>query len=275
MHMKTTDIRKLAANSRFIPGVYNYCDRWCERCPLSHRCLNRAMEQAEDDGDPAARDLSNQKFWDRLQRKFQSTLEMVREDAKARGIDLDDPKLQAQVQLQERAERRLAAKNRSLARAAMACVKAADQWFAEARPLFAAKGIELETLARLEAGSPWAEAAELSEFVEIIRWYQHFIYAKVCRAIESRAGEELETEAEMKRFPKDSDGSAKIALIAIDRSIGAWAGLRVTLGDDPDGVLDLLAQLAAIRRETEKLFPEARTFVRPGFDEPGAIQSGA
>ena len=236
--MKSKDIRKLAANPRFIPGVYNYCDRWCERCPLSNRCLNHAMEQAEDDpdGSGAARDLSNRKFWDRLHRKFQSTLEMLHEDARARGIDLEDPKLQAEVKAQERAERRLAVKNRPLAQAAMACVKAADQWFEAAQPIFNAKGIELETLARLEAGNPRAEAAELSEFVEVIRWYQHFIHVKLCRAIESRASEELETDGEMKQFPKDSDGSAKIALIAMDRSISAWTGLREALGDDPDGI---------------------------------------
>ena len=321
--MKSKDIRKLAANPRFIPGVYNYCDRWCERCPLSNRCLNHAMEQAEDNGDPGARDLSNRKFWDRLHRKFQSTLEMLHEDARTRGIDLEDPKLQAEVKAQERAERRQAAKNRPLTRAAMAYVKAADKWFEAAQPIFTAKGIELETLARLEAGNPRAEAAELSEFVDIIRWYQHFIYVKLCRAIESRASEELETlarletgnpradaaelsefveiirwyqhfiyvklcrasesraseeletDGEMKQFPKDSDGSAKIALMAMDRSISAWAGLREALGSDPDGVLDLLAQLAAIRRETEKLFPEARAFVRAGFDEPRAVPASA
>ena len=22
----------------FIVGVYNFCDRWCERCPLTSRC---------------------------------------------------------------------------------------------------------------------------------------------------------------------------------------------------------------------------------------------
>jgi len=275
--MKSKDIRKLAANPRFIPGVYNYCDRWCERCPLSNRCLNHAMEQAEDDPaeSGAARDLSNRKFWDRLHRKFQGTLEMLHEDAEARGIDLEDPKLQAEVKAQERAERRRAAKNRPLTRAAMAYVQAADKWFEAARPLFAAKGIELETLVRLETGNPQADAAELSEFVEVVRWYQHFIYVKLCRAIESRAGEELETDGEMKQFPKDSDGSAKIALIAMDRSISAWAGLREALGNDPDGVLDLLAQLAAIRRETEKLFSEARAFVRAGFDEPRAVLAGA
>ncbi len=48
----------------------------------------------------------------------------------------------------------------------------------------------------------------------------------------------------------------------------AWSGLRLALsGADDDEILDLLAQLVAIRRETEKLFLEARAFVRPGFDE--------
>lgn len=147
-----------------------------------------------------------------------------------------------------------------------------DKWFAAAQPAFRAKGVELETLVRLEIGSPRTEAAELTEFVEVIRWYQPFIYAKLSRAIGSRAGEELETDPEMKAFPKDSDGTAKIALIAMDRSIAAWSGLRLKLGgEEGDDVLDLLAQLAAIRQATEKLFPQARAFVRPGFDtEEGA-----
>jgi hypothetical protein len=50
--------------------------------------------------------------------------------------------------------------------------------------------------------------------------------------------------------------------------------LREALVDDPDNILDLLAQLAAIRRETGKLFPEARAFVRAGFDETKAVPAG-
>ena len=54
----------------------------------------------------------------------------------------------------------------------------------------------------------------------------------------------------------------------MDRSIAAWSGLRLALtGADDDEILDLLAQLTAVRREAEKLFPQARAFVRPGFDE--------
>ena len=259
----------MARDPRFIPGIYNYCDRWCERCPFSNRCLNYAMEQEERaDEDPAARDLANEKFWQKLEKTFRETIEMIREDAKERGIDLDDPQLQAEAEIQERIERRRAAKNRPVARAAMAYAEAADKWFRESQPAFHAKGIELETLARLKTGNPRAEFTELKEFVDVIRWYQHFIYVKLSRAIGSRASEELETNEELKAFPKDSDGSAKIALIAMDRSIAAWSGLRIALGpDEADGVLDLLAQLAGIRCETEKLFPKARAFVRPGFDE--------
>jgi hypothetical protein len=265
--MKRKALDQLARDPRFISGIYNYCDRWCERCPLSNRCLNYAMEKEEDDGDPEARDLTNEKFWKKLENTFRDTIEMVREDAKEMGVDLDDPNLQAEVEAQERLERRRAARNRPVARAAMAYAKAADKWFKEAEPAFQAKGIELETLARIEVGDPRGEIAELSEFVDVIRWYQHFIYVKLSRAIGSRATEELETDEELKAFPKDSDGSAKIALIAMDRSIAAWSELRTTLGpDEADAILDLLAELAAIRRETEKLFPDARGFKRPGFD---------
>jgi len=265
--MKRKSLNQLARDPRFIPGIYNYCDRWCERCPLSNRCLNYAMEKEEDDGDPEARDLTNKKFWKKLENTFRDTIEMIRENAKEMGVDLEDPDLQAEVEAQERLERRRAAKNRPVARAAMAYVKAVDKWFEKAEPAFHAKGIELETLARIEVGDPRGEFAELSEFVDVIRWYQHFIYVKLSRAIGSRASEELETDEELKAFPKDSEGSAKIALIAMDRSIAGWSGLRTALGpDDADGILDLLAQLAAIRRETEKLFPKARAFKRPGFD---------
>src|SRR4030095_789646 len=129
-------------------------------------------------------------------------------------------------------------------------------------------GVELGTMAQLEVGNPLSEANELKELADVIRWYQHFIYVKLSRAIGSQASEELETDAEMKTFPKDSDGSAKIALIGIGRWLAAWSALRPALGpDETDGILDLLVQLGAIRRDTEKLFPRARAFVRPGFDE--------
>ena len=73
--------------------------------------------------------------------------------------------------------------------------------------------------------------------------------------------------AEEHGFPKDSDGSAKIALIAIDRSIEAWIKLLQLLPDHEDAIIPLLAALQKIKKSGEAEFPDARKFVRPGFDE--------
>lgn len=197
-------------------------------------------------------------------------IEMIRDDAKKRGIDLDDRKMKADFARQQRAEKRLAAKNFPLAALARDYMGAVDKWFDQAKPLLEEKVGELKTQVELAIGDPKSEAEKLSDFTDVIRWYQHFIYVKLRRAISSRARQDLETNEEIKEILNDSDGSAKIALIAMDRSVAAWAGLREGLGENDingNSILDLLAQLARIRRETEKLFPKARLFVRPGFDE--------
>jgi hypothetical protein len=68
-------------------------------------------------------------------------------------------------------------------------------------------------------------------------------------------------------MPRDCDGSAKIALMAVDRSIAAWATLRKAVADEADTILDFMVLLDRLRRGMEKAFPDARAFVRPGFDE--------
>ena len=32
-------------NAGFIPGIYNFCDHWCEKCRLKSRCLSFVMEK--------------------------------------------------------------------------------------------------------------------------------------------------------------------------------------------------------------------------------------
>jgi len=265
--MTSKELNRLAKDPRFISGIYNYCDRWCERCPFSNRCLNFAIEQSGELQSKTANQLENEKFWEHLHGIFQQTIEMVKENAREMGVDLDAPDLRAEVLAHERQVRRREVKNQALPKAAMAYMKAADRWMTAAKPAFKAKGIELETEARLEIGAPETELTAIEDYVEVIRWYQHFIYIKLCRAISSQVEEQLEIDPEMRAFPKDSDGTAKVALIAIDRSIAAWSGLRQSFAEQEDAILQLLIQLGRLRQGTEAMFPNARKFVRPGFDQ--------
>src|SRR5438876_939473 len=106
----------------------------------SQRGYNRKLERAS--GVRKCKVGTKAKIWKKLEQSFRDTIEMIRADAKERGIDLDDPEVQAEVRAQERQERRLAAKNRPLARAAMAYLKEADKWFKESGNLFQEKGLE-------------------------------------------------------------------------------------------------------------------------------------
>lgn len=252
-------IKRLAENPRFIPGVYNYCDRWCERCPLTSRCMNFALSEEQFD-DPQARDINNKVFWQKLSEIFQVTFEMLKETAQEQGIDLD--RLDIQQAAEEHEKTRATAENHECCRMAKSYGQMAGNWFDSAKELFEEKADDLSLQARLELpdSNPSGEAAELNDLVEVIRWYQHQIYVKLARAVSG-------TLAEMPDdIPKDSDGSAKVALIAIDRSIAAWGRMYEHFPQHKAEILDILLLLDRLRTKTQNSFPNARAFVRPGFD---------
>jgi len=241
-------LKKLAGDERFIPGIYNYCDRWCERCPQTSHCLNFAISE-EESSDAEAQDIKNEAFWNKLSSVLGETLELLRESAKKWGVELET--LDSVDDMEDMKAKHEAAENHLLSRAAKRYTKIVEDWFTEKETLF------FETTAAAREG------VDLEETIEVIRWYQYFISAKIIRAVRGKVEDEEEGYDE---FPKDSDGSAKIALIAIDRSIGAWAVIRQYITDNVEGVIDVIAFLDGMRQAVEKAFPRARSFIRPGFD---------
>lgn len=255
-------IKKLAENPNFIPGIYNYCDRWCERCPFISRCMNFAISEEQFD-DPEAQDINNKVFWDKLSEIFQVTLEMVKDTAKEQGIDLDS--LDLQQATEEYETTRDLAENHECCQAAKEYGQIVKNWFDSAGELFEQKADELGLKAQLELpnSNPAKEATGLKDAVDVIRWYQHFIYVKLLRAIR---GSIEETSQDLDEFPKDSDGSTKIALIAMDRSIAVWGRMLEYFPQNEYDILNILVHLDRLRRKVEAVFPDARAFVRPGFD---------
>ena len=64
--MRRRTLTELASNPDLISGIYNYCDRWCERCPLTTRCLVYATEQVNHHESPESQDIRNEAFWHKL-----------------------------------------------------------------------------------------------------------------------------------------------------------------------------------------------------------------
>ena len=275
--MDKSQLRELAGNPDFISGIYNYCDRWCERCPFTARCLVYATERAADvSDDPEVHDINNAKFWSRLESIFQETHEMILEWAQEAGIDLET--LEAEAAQADREQQRHDAKEHELSLSARRYAEMVEQWFGE--EFAVEQNVHDDTTGKSKNSE---DDVDVSDAIEVVRWYQFFVAAKVFRALMGRdrpiidpeltsedifADAELDDdEAPILPVGDDADGSAKIALIAIDRSSSAWRILQSSLPEKADSIVPMLLELERLRRATEQTFPEARDFIRPGFDE--------
>jgi hypothetical protein len=253
--MQRRSLTELASNPDLISGIYNYCDRWCERCPLTSRCLVYATET--DDESSHTHDLTNEAFWRKLSNVFQETRDMIAEWAREAGIDLN--KVEDEDDPAQRKRRRQHVDNHPLARAGKKYANDASDWFREVD-----QTLEVSDLRPADrADEPECQSAErLEDAREVIQWYQYQIAVKTMRALSARLDEEEDAD-----FANDSDGSAKVALIGIDRSIAAWRLVQLALPEREVSIVPLILQLERLRQRVEKTFPYAREFVRPGFDE--------
>ncbi len=229
----------------FIPGIHNYCDRWCERCAFTTRCRVYAIEMTfavdgmEGPLAAAAAELPE----DREEGPFAEALAELDEE------DLQDEEVQQEMLRRDAHD--LIAQVHPLSEAAKALADLAS-------PLIEASG------QRVEAAGGQAEA--FRDPFEVLSFYRWFIMAKVHRALSGRERDPILDE-DGQPFPSDADGSAKIAHIACAASVRAAQQL---------GALDpALAPQAAAYAQTatrvlqfiDEAFPGHRTFRRPGFDD--------
>ena len=246
----------LANNPNFISGIYNYCDRWCERCPFSSRCMVYATEKEDDDGDPESRDITNAAFWRKLASIFEETTQMMADWAKEAGVDLSQVD---EAEDERRKKRRSNTARDELAVAASNYASTVTTWFTAFDQV-----LNATDLAPNEADTD--EIERIEEAREVIHWYQYQIAVKLMRALSSRSNE-AEWPDEMDDQPKDSDGSAKVSLLGMGRSVSAWRLMQMCLPERADSIKPMILELERLRQRTELRFPEARNFVRPGFDE--------
>ena len=245
----------MAAEPKLIPGISNYCDRWCERCAFTLRCREFRLETEETGpGDALPNfDALNLPFWQEMGEALVQAMRLVRQIAAKEGIDSDE--LREETVLSELPESfQHDAREHPCAIAALLYAGMVNEWFATADELS-------ETNKSLLTNPPRV----LEEPIQVIRHYQYFIYPKIVRAVEGRLSKHAAAGTEM---DTDACGTAKVTLIAIDRSLAAWSMLYSEYPALEDNTLSTLLHLDRLLRSLELVFPAARAFLRPGFDTP-------
>jgi hypothetical protein len=243
--------QEMVADPRFILGIHNYCDRWCERCTLSSRCTVFARSSEKPEGSTVDEALES------VKEAFAETIAMLQQKADELGIDLD-----GEPQPDDLARKRAvgqALDAHPLRRAAVEYARAASAWLAK----HAGPGPSHDRPEPAHA-QPVREGAPLlrrDEAIAIIGRYHFQIATKLMRALSFEAVLADESDA----VQTDANGSARVALLGIERSVEAWFEL-VHCARGTEEILRIIDALNALRADVEQVFPDARRFVRPGFD---------
>ncbi|MCK3685969.1 hypothetical protein [Maribellus sp. YY47] len=241
----------LAKNEDLVSGIYNYCDRWCERCTKTRKCLTYLHEQEMKEGaDAQNSDDENQHFWEQIRLAWEVTMELIEEDADRLGIDLNNV---PEIELPEHIETPLEVRAKDYG------FKMHD-WLEKNREYIAEKAEQLVMIA------DEALIVKYKDALEVLQWYYFFIGTKVHRAHLDLEERQNDPEDEYSVY-SDNLGSAKIAIIAIERSMDALSVFYDDFKEREDDILGFLAELSSLKKQLLKTFPGVMDFKRPGFDD--------
>jgi hypothetical protein len=225
-----------------IDFISSYCDSWCERCGYTSRCSAFAVQAAVA-----------------MCGDFREGLELAvgaphpvgpssshGEQANLwAGFDIVEPTEQELREAQRVEEtRRPRIDDTPMMKMAHAIAVVSHRWFASRSAAVRAVADDV-----------------LREALDIAQWDSTFVGAKLARALRGR-----DDDMDDDPVQNDWNGSAKVAVISLERSEAAWQVIAQSTGDAASAVL--ARQVADLRREVEHAFPHARSFIRPGFDEP-------
>jgi len=251
---------------KFIDGIFNYCDRWCERCYFTSRC--RVFEQAGQ-LTPEEMDISNKKFWDTLSKNLSDAKELLHQAGEKHGFDIEKlTKTEFQEFEKDQKRTRKKIKDTELERLNQEYIKVANDWLKNNDHI---REIQKDVLQQMSLGIQSDEkmlfyVQTIKDCLEIVRWYLYMIAVKFNRALSGKLEDDGWEEAN--GFQKDSDGSAKVALLSAKRTFDAWLKLFELLPNEEQNLIPILGLLQKILKKGEEDFPNAKNFIRPGFDEP-------
>lgn len=254
---------KNITDAGFIPGIYNYCDRWCEKCELCLRCMSFVMGKKleEKGGFNIDKEIvqGEEGVWPRLKSVFESTYEVLHEVAEERGIEVEDIYASENIDREfwgedfegnAKSEKYIAfIESSDIIRICMIYEDLADKCLEKIFEFFDEQ----------QQDKTAEKAAD--EALDVINWYLDLIQAKMRRALYGYYQSE-----EKGKQDDDYNGSAKVALIAADRSLEKWKVLYSRCVVFKKEISHLIVILEQLRIDIEGHFPDARAFLRPGFE---------
>lgn len=237
-----------------ISSIYNYCDRWCEHCEFTQACAIYVQELERGTLEPDGLILMGQSI-ERVSeylKEVSTLINDLKEKLEAYELETEDNEFELSDDLmyfnlnpfQELIDQTLE------------FFQNLDTWFLNQVDNMDRIRVQLLSSGTLEEFHAFDYACEL------IQRYGFLVAVKTERALFNYTNKEL-----VDPIQNDENGSAKTALIAVDKIKKELVYLMSYLVDEEDVILDALAFLSSYSKQLSQIFPQWNEFKRPGFDD--------
>ena len=255
--MANNDQTNSSANSGYILNIYNFCDRWCEKCGFTANCEASTKKDTEPD-----EDSRNRLFWQNIENQLPEFKKLIIDTANNKDLSLTEfepPKQKKNFDLFQRD-----AKSNIILKAGRLYEDMVDDWFDDAIDKNIIEIVETPSGSahKLSTVTQVENSTQLNNMFEVVLRYQLQVYLKLSRTFYSRGVEVEKEESEH----IDSLGTAKAVLSLLDRSLASWGIILENKLFDYDTSFDMLLLIIRLENNIELEFPDARSFVRPGLD---------
>jgi hypothetical protein len=257
----------------YISGIYNYCDRWCEKCRFTSNCYLYTTEsrisshQILNNGEmPPMEEVFKKEDFQDDENDFNEKdyEEPFFEDEDPFAEDEDDSTEFEQEDYKEYIDRKRRRSEQSKTPLEEYTKEYLDKAHRFVKLLDEKFNLSGTSKDRLDDAS----FKRLYDNFDIFCYYHMFIHVKFQRALHGKEDILEDDDDEMKEIHAyDMNGTAKIATISVNNSVEALNELYILLPALSSDVEELLVLLGKIKNESEKEFPDCMKFKRPGFDD--------
>lgn len=260
---------KKVTDAGFIPGIYNYCDRWCERCKLRAHCVSFAMESKIEEkgliGKKSEIALDINSPWGSLLDMVESTLGVLHEIAEEHGLEVEDifeaenirPQMwidDSDFDMDEELDEYI--RSSELIKMSQIYEHLAEECLDNV----------FEELDEKEesTGEKHGEIPEVVEALEVLNRYIDLLRIKLTNALQE--GYPKMSPRKKRECKLYAIGSSKVALLGIERMLESWEIIKGVCPKQSRLITHQMLILNQLAKDTERKFPAARTFLRPGFE---------
>lgn len=232
-------VKNFTPSPNNIEGIFNYCDRWCERCRFRDRCTQYEMEVQTQTGKPA----SISEAIEYVGIMLEDTVEKIYDELEKRGIDISEVN---NVDYQEnKRDQVLEVLGREYFISVM-------KWLDANAESLKDKSLQMFTISE-KKGQAFAES------LEVINWYMSMIAVKISRALRPGLQED-------DVLLQDRIATGRLVIVCIVQSIKAFVYIMECCESKEDDILSFLTTLARLRNGLFEDIPQSKEFRRPYLD---------